>query len=204
MAISPGEVVRISARMINSVSGEVVNVFHAIHSGDVDVTDDDVLTAVEAWLNTMFQAINDQLSVLQDLFDIKIDVVGFANGEYVTVRPVGIVPWNGLGEPAGTGDAMPEGVALVVNLRTATSGVVGRKYLGVPTENAIVSGVPTSATQTALASFLGVLESGFVAAAEDFVAGVMSTKMQGFVPILEGVVRLFAGYQRRRTRGRGA
>jgi hypothetical protein len=91
-----------------------------------------------------------------------------------------------------------------VNLKTGSPGVQGRKFLGVPLEGSIINGDIGGSFGTALTNWIAELLTDWTTTTMTYHIGVMSKKLSGFVAILEGVVRGWVGYQRRRVRRVGA
>lgn len=204
MAIVSGETVRVVCRMQLFGNDDIVNVYHYEHGGGTDVLEDDFMVSVEDAMNIAYALIAEDLTDNQTLTDIKADKVAFSGGELITVAPVGIVAWNGAGQPTNPAEFMPPGVAGIVNFTTGVSGVVGRKYIGIPGEVSVGNGNLSSGFLSGLSDYAAVVLAGFSVGFIPFNFGVMSTRLSAFAGCTDAIIRSQAGYQRRRTIGRGS
>jgi hypothetical protein len=204
MTVDPGDNIRIAARMRSLSSGDIVNVLHLQHAGSTGVDDETFLGAVMSYLNAIFNPIANDLTNSTALYDYKVDIVEFISGKETITRSLGISTWTGNGQPADPNEALPPGTAAIVNLRTVSPQVVGRKYFGVFTEARQNQGQWTSGTLDHLVTATQALLLGFTVSGQFFVPGVMSKKLATFINVTEGVVNAVVGYQRRRRQGRGS
>jgi len=123
--------------------------------------------------------------------------------------------WNWIGgnilvdlDGESIGDPLPSGVAILGELLTDTSRVVGKKYVGGLSELAQTAGQWISTVSAAMLSSISEWMAQFqdlVDTTTYYVPGVYSTKALAFKPFTgAGVVRAIPAYQRRRKEGVGA
>lgn len=203
MTISAGDWVRVVARMSDINGSAIQNAFHYFHDGVGDVFDGAFLTAVEQELSDMYTFIEDNIPDTVTPLDIVCDIVGFSGGVITVLSNVGTIAWTNWAGGTATGDGLPQGNAAVLNFPTAQAGVQGRKYIGPLVENGQNNGILTAPLLADMATWAAEFLDGFIASTEDFLPGVMSTKLGHGVLLVSTVLNAIVGYQRRRKSGVG-
>lgn len=208
MTVGLNAVIRTSARMKNTVSGDVVNVFHWQTSGSGTPSDDDIMNAIEAKLSTMYAFLAPAIPSDQDPYDVRHDVVDWVGGKETVLYTLGTRSWTLTTPPSGTAEGLPQQDAAVINFRTAVPKTFGRKYVGALTESANLGGQITSAVQAYLVSYASALLTDIVVGGTfNLKAGVLTYKVVSgghFVDFLAAVVQSIMCTQRRRRAQRGS
>lgn len=203
MAVAVGDVTKVVCKMRDRNNSLIENRFFVHNSGLAPVADDDFMTDIEAAMSEAYEYIDTYMPDDLEPSEIECDQVIFAGAELVTVRPVGTIAWTTWGGGEATGDALPQGVAAVINYPTVVPRVRGMKFLGPLAETAQTNGDLVSGMLIALANFGTATEGTFLIDLQDFDFGVMSTKAAIFVAFTGYVLRTPCGYQRRRKPGVG-
>lgn len=203
MTVSPGDILRVVAKMTDLNGSQIQNRYFYKHQGSGDVTNSAFLTAIETEMSGIYEGFDTYIPDTTTPLEIEVDKVAYVGGKLTTIGPIGTVPfvtWTG-GE--GSTDSLPQGVAAVVNFPTGVANVVGRKYFGPLVEASQANGSLVGAAITQISAAAVDLLAGFTIVAEDFDHIVMSDKIAGAAQILSVVTRAVLGYQRRRKAGRG-
>lgn len=190
MALAANDILRVAARMKNSVSGDVMNVWWFQASAAISDSDAVIMTNVSTWLDNVYSAIS-SMSNTNAPFDYKVDVIVRVSGKPTVTRAIGTSTWVLTTPPAGTTDALPFFCTAVVNYRTAVPQVFARKYLGTWTEsaqnaNTFVASVVANLSSALTQSLGSILCTGGV-----LTAGVLSTVRDG--PLLDGFHAVTSG-----------
>lgn len=208
MALAAGDILRVSARFKNDVTGDVMNVFH--FRMDAATVDDDanVMTKTEIWLDTTYSTL-DSMSDELIPFDFKVDVVEKVGGVISTVRNIGQETWVLTSPPAGSADPLPQGCAAVVNFKTSDPRVQGRKYFGTWTDSAAGGDTWAGAILTDLVLAGANALAGLILTGGTGVPGTISTVLggatgDGFFGFVSALANSIVAYQRRRKRGVGS
>jgi len=205
MTVSVGDVIRVSARQIGSAAQDLVNVYYLQATSGSPDGDENVITAVQAWMDTVYAAMEDSISNVVEPFDIKIDVVDFIGGVLKITRNIATVAWGGGYVPASAGQPMPAGVAALIILRTLVGKVFGRKFIPGLEETGVQGDEVIATALSRLATLAANILAGFSTSGSvlTFLPGVMSTRETDFVPFTDVDVGSI-GYQRRRRPGTGS
>jgi hypothetical protein len=207
-SIAQGDVIRVTCRFKNTISGDVVNVFHFWVSDGAGDSDANVMDDLEGLIDTMYTGLSGQLQNDLDPYDIRFDVVTLVGGlEHVT-RSMGTRSWTLTTNPSASGDGIPQTNAAIVNLRTSIPKVFGRKYIGTLGEGNTADGSITGAVSTALTTWASYLLSSYAGSIMTYVAGVLTSKseegLDWFAPFVGAVINSVLGTQRRRRINRGS
>lgn len=207
--VNAGDIVRVSARMKNTVSGDVMNVYHLLMVGAGGTgTAAELNTGVQAWLSTAFANVASDLGADNDPFDIRYDVVEYVGGRIVVTRPLGVFTWTLTSPPVGSGEGGTPQDAAILNFRTASAGSYGRKYIGVYNEGSVAAGRLATAQVGRLADLAADLLTNVVASASlAGQLGAISQKIGAagtWVDFTAAVVNAVLGVQRRRRINRGS
>jgi len=203
MSIVQDDVVRVTAKMTDANGSLIMNVFYWIGANTTPVTESAFLTAVEAHISAMYEAMDTYLPNTLTPYEIEADIMHFVSGKLVTKAPVGTIAWTTWAGGEGSTDGLPQQDSALVNFPTLIPGVVGRKYIGPLVEAAQNAGVAVGGLLAELATFGGLYLGALTVSGETFWSGVMSTKTAGFVGFVTDVVRSVIATQRRRKVGRG-
>ena len=203
MALGSGDILRIVASLLFTDGNVVQNVFNAVLSGGVPpYDDDDILVDAENWLVAMFGNLTATATNTLDGNEVIVYVYDAVGDDF---DEVGTNSWTW--NPAGAGDALPRGVAALVNVRTTNPDISGKKYLaGIPEGN-LTGALWTAGTIVLLTDFADDWITEFVGAQSGatFTPGVWSPTHLLLQP-MSGTytVPTEPSYQRRRKRGVGA
>jgi hypothetical protein len=200
--------IRVTCRFKNTVSGDIVNVFHFKQYSATPTDDSDIADDLTYIIDGLYSGIAGSLNAANDPYDIRFDVVEWSAGKETLVRNIRTDSWVLTTPPTGSGDQLPTQDAAIVNLRTTIPKVFGRKYLGALGEGQVTNGNLISSPLAAFATFadglLGYLNHGL----NSYLAGVLSYKAgagAGFFTQFVGyVVNAITGTQRRRRTNRGS
>lgn len=201
------EKIRCSARFKYPGVGDVVNVWYFIMqiAGE---TDEDVMDAIEARLDTAYSGYSSHLATDMYPYDLRFDVVDVIGGLVKTVRVMGARSWTLTTPPAGTGDPLPPMNAAIINFRTLFPKVFGRKYIGVLTESSGAIGQMVGAAFTALETFAALMITDIAMTTGELGPGTVSLKAGAgslyWAQFVGGVVNFLLGTQRRRRQGVGS
>lgn len=198
MTIQIGDVLEVSARMEFDSVDDIVNVYQFVLGTPGPITD--------------AQGVSDVIQIMEDLYTLWLSamslLVAFRDLRVrnVTQQTVlGTFPWPTLTVGTNVNDALPPGVAALINFTSDIARVTPRKYFGGITEvsndseGTWVAGLVTTMTNTA-AFLLAVRVQAF----GDWLYGYESPKAASFVFPTGGVVTDVPAYQRRRKQGRGS
>ena len=197
MAVLPGDVVRVTAKMVVA-SEDVVNVYHWQNAGAATVSDAAVHAALASAIDTAMTYLltwipDTETFTTIESFNVSADA------------PMVEAPWPTLTVGGAILDRMPSQVAALLTFPTGTARSLGKKYLGVFSEGANDAfGQPTAALQAALASYVAEILTTVVVSGEDFVVGHYRYATFLFIRWLSGIVELVWSTQRRRKKGSGS
>jgi len=206
MPLNADEIVRVTVRFINVVSGDIENVYHFYAGGAVTDSDQDITDAIADYMETAYTGINTVMHGDNDPYDIKVDVVTYAGGRETVVRNIGQQGWTMATPPAGTGDLMPSMDACIVTFRTPRPKSRGRKFIGAITEAVNASGSFSGNPVTYLTNYAADILTNVGTLTSDLVPCVLSqygTTPQFALAITEAIVNTVIGTQRRRRKGVG-
>lgn len=197
MPVSPGQVIRVVAKMRQAAS-DLLNVFEAFHTGVSVVADLDVMDDVATWLEALY-------TVLQPLMS---DTLTFETYEVVNITTdtlIGEAAWPTLTAGGDVTTPSPMQCAALVRFPSNYMGSQGRKFIPGLTEGELGSnGLLTPAWQTALASFGLLVLSGLNIDGQLFLVGKDNVDKARFSTWQSYVVNDRAATQRRRVPGVGS
>ena len=202
MSVPSNTILRVVVSLLFPDSAIAQNVFYTLFENDGGSNDDeDVLTDMSDWVDTMYDAMSASL-------DSDITLTGIKVYFYDTVGD----DWDELGVEfpgtgfSATGDMMPNGIACLIHAPTVNPDVTGAKYIGGFLDDSVVE---NDITAGALANFaLFATEwtdpAVFSATGSGFIPGVWSaTKDQFFAFTTSSSLNVGVAYQRRRKPGVG-
>lgn len=197
MAVSPGDVIRVTAVLAYDAVNTIQNVFYVEHQGVTDVSDDDFMEAAALWLDTAYG----NLLSLQPAATTYTTVQGYNVGDDVPLLPE---PWPTLTSGSSSDQGLPLQVAGLVSFATTTKRSVGRKYIGGLSEGAQAAGGLLDATAVVGLENWGTdILNGFVVTAEVFVPGNFRPLTNDFIDWERRRVDPVMRTQRRRVKGVG-
>lgn len=195
MPVADGDVLQIRQASSFNDDFQFLNVFYAEVVTAPSGGDDDVLTDLDTWVDSVISPL---LAHYPDSWDTDpSDVLNLTQDEFVGTVSTELVG-------TGTGDALPFQVAALVLGKTADRGHTARKYFGPFTEASCTDGIWTTACQDQLV-LAGVAWETDPASATDGVyrTGVYNTReipTPIFRPIIRSKVIGRSRTQRSRTR----
>lgn len=197
MAVSPGDVIRVVAKMAQA-GQEIQNVYELFHGGSSSVTEAALLSDIADWLNVAYGFIVGRQSTAHTYESIEA-----ANVTQNT--PVGEIAWPT--RTAGTdasSNPVPLQIAGLIRFPSNYLGSQGRKFIAGLTENMIDgNGILTAATQTDLATMAASLLGGVTSGTESFTFGKDNPAKSRYASFLSAIVNDVVATQRRRKQGVG-
>lgn len=207
MTVAVNDIVRCSARMKHSISGDVVNVWHWIMQTAAE-SDEDVMDAIEAKLDTAYSGLSSHLMQEQDPYDLRFDIVTYVSGKVTTVRVLGTRSWSLTSPPSNSQDGQPPQVSALINFRTPFPKVYGRKYMGILSEGNQSDGNITGTILSAMETFAAAMITDITMTSGTLAAGTLSYKAGAthdwWALFLGAVANAITGVQRRRRRNTGS
>lgn len=207
MTVEVNDIVRCSARMKHTISGDVVNVWHWIMQPAAQ-SDEDVMDAIDDKLDTAYSALNSHIVDETDPYDLKFDIVTIESGRVKTVRVLGSRSWVLTTPPTNGQDGQPPQNAAIINFRTPFPKVFGRKYIGILSEGNQADGNITGPILNALNTFAATMMTDITVGTGTLAAGTLSLKSgpdhNYWALFLGAVVNAITGVQRRRRRNTGS
>lgn len=207
MTIYEGDLIRVTARFKNAVSGDIDNVwFFRVKSGTSD-TDANCITDLTGFLDTFYSGLATHISNDQVPYDLRFDTVEWDGTKVVTRRNFGTQTWVLTTNPSYGGDSAAQFVSGIMNFRTTFPKVFGRKYLGALGEGDLDAGRMLSGLTSAIASLAAAFVADLVGGTLTYHAGVITYKAtltDYFTDFVGVVVNAVLGAQRRRRINRGS
>lgn len=198
MTIGAGHHLRITAHMKLLGTIDIENVYDVRSNSTGVDTDLHAMEDMAVWLDGAYNEINTLLHTSL----LFVDVRGF---NVSADEPLPTVPWPSQTAGLDSSDLLATGVSLVTLFHTVKSRVIGRKFIGGFTEQAVTLGLAAASAIANLTNFTldiiagptGTLSGGDF----DYVivdkVGIMRTPVRA-------VVSAIPGYQRRRRSGVGS
>lgn len=206
MTVSNGDILRASARFQDAQGNDVVNVYNFRCDFAADQTDQDVFDEVDAYLTSVYTEYDAIIDADFDPYDLKVDVVTFAGGEWVVTQNVGFGAWGTGITSTAIGDALPPGAAVLVKLGTGLGKHTGRKFLGGFVDVILdTNGDVDPATVTGISTgFAKLLVASVISAGNEIATVILDQKLGTVRDVVEAVVGSLFSYQRRRRPGVGS
>lgn len=198
MAVNPGDIVRITARMLRGGIDDVVNVYHFRNDTVAPVTDAAFMADMANFLDLRYQAIN---------ADIPGNI-SYTNIEGINVTQNLLLPavaWPTLVNGVAPGEALPQQVSPCVYWRTLRPKTRASKFLPAYNEAAntgqgVLSAIAVTALQLYGDAFVGVIVQGGLTLA----FGAYNKPLNRFTPVVAAVVAPIFRTQKRRRQGVGS
>jgi len=198
VTINEGDILEIALEGTFNGEGAVNNVFHARVMFGADEAPEDVLDDVEAWIRSILailRAVMVSVTIWQRLRVRRVSDGALVGERVLTPVVAG----------ASEGSAQPPGTAILALLRTGVTGVLGKKFFGVPEDGAINADARyDSAAVTATINAMIEYADNYFGTEVVLQGGVYSRKLGQWFPITEIEVSEVPAYQRRRRQGRGS
>lgn len=153
MPVAVGDIVRLTAKMLLSGVGDIVNVFHFSVAIDTAPNDTQFMLDSALLLDTLYGTIN---------LDVHLNI-GYSSIEGQNISKNELLPstaWPTLVVGAQATEMLPEQVAACVFHRTLTPRVRASKFLPPMGENANIDGALNPATQTRIQTYGDSLTAG--------------------------------------------
>lgn len=202
MTVPTGTILKVVATMLWDDGNVMQNVFACDIVGGAGPYDEaDVIDDLVTWVEDMYTTLNAQITHLVDGSQVQVyrwDAVG---GDF---DEVGSDPWTWT--PSQATEALPYGVAGLLNAKSVDADSSAKKYLGGICEGSSVDGVWETVMLAAMVNFGGEWVQSFVGAitGATFNPGVWSVKdslLNAFVATV--IIPTTPAYQRRRKQGVG-
>lgn len=198
MALGIGDVVRLTAHMKNSVTGDIMNTFDV----EIDAVGDDgnngFKEAAAAWLSELYATIAPSMVTTNSYYQVHF----LQRNGLEVLTPIS---WSGDVEFASVEPQLPQGTAALVYARTAQRHVILRKYLSAWGESANAQGVPENDLMAILQDFCDFWLDPYHGTNDwDFHAVCWPGTNTGSIPLIEALPSTKWAIQRRRRAGRGS
>jgi len=193
----PGDILKVTARMTQTDTGAIQNVFTLRWEALLPSDDGPVMTHVAQHLDDLYQFLKPHMAG-NVLFT---DVTGF---NHTQNRPMPSANWPVLTAGTGSGDRLPPGVSALAFFRTGLSRVLGRKFFGPIQEGDNTDGFISSALLADVVNIIGGILAGDTSILDGghLRHGVLD-KGGTFRELTDGTASTNPAYQRRRRSQRG-
>lgn len=196
--VNQGDIVRVTAKMHESYSGDIQNVFYFRNDGALGMYDslcfDDLSPKLEDVYSDILSVLSNNLSFVSiDFYDVT------------AARPMADVPWPTLTQASDSGDRLPQACSAMVLYRTGVRRTMGRKFFGPLTAGQTVDGKLISTAVTAFITAGSHLLTSFLGAGSgnSWLPGIPAAGAH-FWSFEDCTVKDIVAYQRRRREGRGS
>jgi len=206
MTVQDEEVIRCSARFVDTNGSDNVNVWYFELDLAAPQSDAAVFAAVDAYLTSVYTEFDTEMRSGTGKIDLKVDVVTWQNGKWEVTHNVGLQGWGAGITPSAAGDALPPGVAALGKLYTGAGKHIGKKFFGTLTEAASdVGGNIVGAAATKITTGLTKLLTPYIISAGNVLLATVVDHLTGEKrSVIEIGVGGNFGYQRRRRPGTGS
>lgn len=192
------DVIRATAKLVDSVSGAIQNVFWYKLATSTPLTNTEVAEDVRAFVEEIYD----------NLYQSMPDTTAFDSINLFNITqdfPLGDYDWPTLGAGTQSGDAMPSPCSVFCFARTGLSRIIGRKFFAPFMEVSQADGIWTAGLPATVAAAVDDwIEEDKTGTNGNWKSGLWSVTKQAFYVFLEGVVRYVVAYQRRRKQGVGS
>lgn len=202
MAISVGDVLKVTAKWIWDGATDMLNVFTCV-VGSPPANQAQAIDAVIEWIEGIYS--NILVDISNDVVADNITIFNMTDDVLETISP-----WDTIAVGGAAPETLPSGTAGYVFARTGKKRARGRHHFPVFTEGSQADSLLIGAVTTRMAAAVSDWINDFTSAAGvDLIPGVWSESTVpvidvGFEPFLNGVVIVDVGYQRRRKLGVGS
>lgn len=177
------------------------NVYYALYTGGADAADTDVVDDMVIWITALYINIDGQMN---DTVTVdEVEVFKRVTSDPLVFESIGSDVTSVVGLVAG--EALPNGVALVLRASTIALKSIARKYLPGISESNVLETTWSSTLLANAVLFLADWVAGPpTQGVRTYDGGIVSTKDGNFKAFaLSSVVSAIPGYQRRRKPGVG-
>lgn len=203
MSISNGDIVRTTANFTLPDGTLYQNVFHHQRTGVGIISDAAHVTAIEAWLENMYNEIITYVKSTTTEALCSVDRVAFSIDAWEVVENIGVFTPDF--NPAGGTNQLPNQVSPYVIFKTERPKSVGRKFLFPFIEEATNASILEEAAIEDIVAWADDAVNSITLQALDYlVPGIPRTGVDSWLPFTLAVVTNIVGSQRRRRPGVGA
>lgn len=197
MAVTVGNIVRITARLLLNNISDVVNVYHFVVNANTAADDGAFMDEVADALDGLYTLVNS--SIHNTVSYVSVEGQNISDNELLPSRP-----WPVLSVGGNATDMLPEMVAACVFHRTLTPRVRAAKFLPPYGENQNVDGEIAAATLITMQSFGDSLTTGLTETniGLDYVA--FNRALMSSTAVVQALVPVRFRTQRRRRLGVGS
>jgi hypothetical protein len=197
MSFSAGDYLRITAKMQLLGVIAIENVYWVRIGTWTSGSSTDVMQDMAAWMDAAYQELLGEFSNTLQF----VEVAGFNDS---TNEPLPSVPWPSMTTGTNSGDVLATGVSALALFHTVKSRVIGRKFIGGLTENALTSALLTSNVMGHMVDYAVAISAGPPAVASTATYFfVIRDKLGAPFVAIRNVINAIPGYQRRRRQGVG-
>lgn len=197
------EVVRFTANFTLDDGSLTQNVYHAMKIGSVEATNEEVVEAIEDWVEEMYVEIANRTRTGITPALSSIDKEVWVTDKWMISENIGV--YTPTFTPSDAAVALPNQSSCFVTFKTARPTSIGRKFLFPMTSSNVIGGILTGTLVTSLTAYAAVAVNNFVMdILNELVPGVPRTSENTFLPFTLAVVTNVSGSQRRRRPGTGA
>lgn len=197
MAVSVGDVVRITARLLLNNIGDVVNVYHFFVNTNTTANDAAFMTELALAMDTLYTPVN--AAVHQDISYVSVDGQNITDNQLLPT-----VGWPVLTVGGNATEMLPEMVAACVFWRTLRPKVRTAKFLPPFGENQNVDGALAAATVILLQAFGDALTAGLTGPNIAVVYGAYNKPLDRFEVVAQALTPARFRTQKRRRLGVGS
>lgn len=197
MTVSLGDIVRITPRF-EMYEEDVQNVYHVKVNAGGDVDDSVFDAGAVAWLETVYNNLNGDISDEMDRLDIVIQNI-------TEGTPARFLQWTTYPTPTDTNTPLPLQCTGLISFPSDTVKSIGRKFIAGWTEaDNDDPGIPTSGALSALADVAADIVLGWAAGGQTLIPGNWNDNTSHFAFWMFATVAGFWATQRRRRAGVGS
>lgn len=197
MTVNPDDILRVTARF-EMFEEDVQNVYHVQCGGTGDAADAVFDAAAVAWLELVYNELDDDISDEMDRLDIVVQ--NLTEG-----TPARFLQWTTYPTPADTNTPLPLQCSGLITFPSDVVKSIGRKFIGGWCESDNDDpGVPTSGVLSALADVAAEILLGFSFATQSAVPGNWNNNTSTFARWMFATIAGFWATQRRRRAGVGS
>lgn len=208
MAVSDGEIIKVTIECVcpDLVIAQNVYWYRLDDPTPDNPSNSQIVAAVDTALDDMYSAINGKISTQYEFDDYTVDKVEWDGTKWEVTENLGLGGINIVG--LNSGDAFPHGVAAVVTGRSTRPQSRGRKFIPGYVESFANDStwVATVITDLVAYGLEYLLDRTVVSAAQivPIIASQSGPTAGSTFDLIEALIPLVSGYQRRRKPGVGS
>lgn len=198
MATQPGDIIEAAARAEINGSDDIVNSYQFRFEEETELSDGNTVNDIIKVLELIYVIVEALQSTFVLYKDIRIT-------NKTQQQLLGTVAWDTVSQGTAVGDAIPPGVAALINFSTTISRVMPRKYFGGFTvANLDQDGTWDTALVAEMVDIGDILLAPITVQNRVWQYGYLSPKTLAFEIPVSAVTNDVGAYQRRRKPGRGS